>query len=282
MHDILEGIAQYEIKLLLKHCIDKKYLTLTDYNHRVVFFGYGHNETDKPGIVTNELLHSDNKKFHLSAAQALLLCQLLPLIIGDCVPEEDKHWKCFLLLLKIYDIVFSPIIPKGYCSVLQLVIDEHHSLFSELYSNTAITPKFHFLIHYSNQIAALGPMIRNWTMRYEAKLNLFKRAACLGNFKNIALTLAHRHQRWMCYQLSSGELLKSTTEVGPRSQHCILSELPESLANLFLQCLPAISSDVTVFSPSWVKKNGIYYSNNNSYLIIGTDGLNPLFGQIIH
>lgn len=281
MHDFLEGVAQYEMKLLLRYCINNKYLTLTDYNHRVVFFNYGHNENDKPGIVASELLRSDDKKFHLSAAQTLLLCRLLPLIIGDCVPEEDKHWKCFLLLLKIYDIIFSPVIPKGYCSVLRLLIDEHHSLFSELYSNAAITPKFHFLIHYPDQIAALGPMVRNWTMRYEAKLNLFKRSARLGNFKNIALTLAQRHQRWMCYQLSSSELLKSPMEVGPGNQHRALSEQPESLANLIRQSLPEISSDVTVFSPNWVKKNGIHYSNNNSYVIIGTDGINPSFGRII-
>ena len=42
MHDFLEGVAQNEIKLLLRHCIDNKYLTLTDYNHRLVFFNYGH------------------------------------------------------------------------------------------------------------------------------------------------------------------------------------------------------------------------------------------------
>ena len=90
MHDFLEGVAQYEIKLLLRHCIDNKYLTLSDYNHHLVFFNYGHNENDKPGIVTNELLRSNDKKFHLSAAQTLLLCRLLPLIIGDCIPEEDK------------------------------------------------------------------------------------------------------------------------------------------------------------------------------------------------
>ena len=183
MHDFLEGVAQYEIKLLLRHCIDIKYLTLTEYNRYVVFFGYGHNETDKPGIVVSKLLRSNDKKFHLSAAQTLLLCWLLSIVIGDCVPEEDKHWKYFLLLLKIYDIVFSPVIPEWYCSALWLLIDEHHSLFSELYSNSAITPKFHFLIHYPDQIAALGPMVRNWTMWYKAKLNLFKRAAHLGNFK---------------------------------------------------------------------------------------------------
>ena len=37
MHDFSEGVAQFEIKLLLRHCIDDKYLTLTEYNRRVVF-----------------------------------------------------------------------------------------------------------------------------------------------------------------------------------------------------------------------------------------------------
>ena len=92
----------------------------------------------------------------------------------------------FTFAFKNCDIVFSPVIPKGYCSVLKLLIEEHHSLFSNLYSSESITPKFHFLVHYADQIKALGPIVRYWTMRHEAKLCLFKKAAHLGNFKNIA------------------------------------------------------------------------------------------------
>ena len=122
------------------------------------------------------------------------------------MPEEDKHWKCLLLLLKICDFMFSPIIPKGYCLVLRMFIKEHHTLFSKLHSNTSITPKFHFLIHYPDQIVALGPMVRYWTMRHETKQCLFKKTAHLGNLKNIAYTLARRHQQWLCHQMSSGKL----------------------------------------------------------------------------
>lgn len=250
MHDILEGVAQYEIKLLIRHCISLKYITLNEYNQRILHFDYGKNEEDKPGIVTNAMLRSDDKKFHLSAAQTLLLCRIIPLIMGDCVPEEDENWKCLLLLLKICDIVFSPIIPKGYCSVLKVLIEEHHSLFSHLYSSESITPKFHFLIHYPDQIVALGPMVRYWTMRHEAKLCLFKKAAHLGNFKNIAYTLANRHQRWMCYQLSSGEILHSKFECGPGGSPCILKEQPESLRRLIQQALPVMSDDATIFNPN--------------------------------
>ena len=60
-------------------------------------FNYGNNETDKPtAVITREILQSDDKKFHLSSSQALLLCHLLPLIIGDCIAEDDPRWKCYL------------------------------------------------------------------------------------------------------------------------------------------------------------------------------------------
>ena len=281
MHDILEGVAQLEVKLLVKHCVNEKYITVAEYNHRIENFDYGKNEMDRPGIITRELLGSNDKKFHLSAAQTLLLYQIIPLIMGDCVPEGDEHWQCFLLLLKIFDIVFSPVVPKGYCAVLKLLIAEHHSLFKSLHSSSMITPKFHFLVHYPDQIVALGPMTRYWTMRHEAKLSLFKKASHLGNFKNIAYTLASRHQRWMCYQLASDNMLQSCFECGPGSNPSTIGQQPHQLGSIIQRAIPSISNDATVFHPKWVKKNSINYCNNNCYVIIGTDGTDPLFGHLI-
>lgn len=43
-------------------------------------------------------------------------------------------------------------------------------------------------------------MTRTWCMRYEAKHSYFKRlAAYMGNFINVAFTLADRHQTHTCY-----------------------------------------------------------------------------------
>ena len=131
----------------------------------------------------------------------------MPFLIGNCIPESDPYWHCFILLLKILDIITAPVISKGQCSVLKNLIEEHHSMFKQLYKACSLMPKAHFMIHYPEQIIALGPMVCSWTMRYEAKLSLFKKASHLGNFKNIAKTLAKRHQQWMCYHLTSGKLL---------------------------------------------------------------------------
>jgi len=283
-HDMMhDGVVQYEIKLLICHCIDHKYFTLEDYNWRIINFDYGCSENDKPtAIISRDILRSGDKKIHLSSSQAMLLCRLLPLIIGDCIAENDLYWECYLVLLKIMDIITSPIISKGHCSILKLHINEHHSMFKSLYGASSITPKFHFFTHYPQQLLFLGPMVCCWTMRFESKLQFFKRASHLGNFKNIALTVAQRHQRWLCYQLASGTLLKPNFECGPlRTPTVPLNSLPESLAHCIASAIPACSNETTVFNPKWVRVQGNLYSTNNSYIITGFDGLNPIFGKIL-
>ena len=281
MHDLFEGLAQHEIKLLLKYCVDAKYLTITQYNHRVTFFDYGRNENDKPGIITRDMLQSNDRKLNLSASQCLLLCRILPLLIGELVPENDNHWKCYILLLKIISIMISQVVSEGQCASLALLIKEHHSLFKQLYSESAILPKSHFLIHYPEQILALGPLVRTWTIRYEAKLSLFKKASRVGNFKNIALTLSQRHQYWMCYQLASGQLLQQGFECGPGDHSPLLKYKEKALQDKIYDILPGISNETPVFNTHWVKKYGILYHNNNCFVLQGSDGLNPVFGKII-
>lgn len=182
MHDVLEGVAQHEIKLLVRHCVEQKYFTIEEYNRRLVFFNYGDSETDRPSIINRDILCSEDKKFHLSSSQTFLLCRILPLLIGERVPEDNVAWKCFILLL---DILNCPVVTKGQGATLKLLIEEHHNIFKHLHSESSIVPKFHFMLHYPDQLISLGPMVRSWTMRCEAKLNLFKRAAHLGNFKYI-------------------------------------------------------------------------------------------------
>lgn len=62
-----------------------------------------------------------------------------------------------------------------------------------------------------------GPMVRTWCMRYEAKHNFFKKvASSLGNFTNVAYSMAHRHQTHQCYCMlqEGGEFLKKQTVIG--------------------------------------------------------------------
>lgn len=54
----------------------------------------------------------------------------------------------------------------------------------------------------------LGPLTTSWCMRMEAKNSYFKRVAQQGNFKNIALSVARRHQKLMCALLQSDDFFE--------------------------------------------------------------------------
>ena len=83
--------------------------------------------------------------------------RLLPLMIGDKVPDTDHRWKNFLLLLEIIDYVFAPVLSPDDVAYIHLIIDEHHQELVELYPGCNITPKLHYLVHYAE-----------WIRRYNA------------------------------------------------------------------------------------------------------------------
>ena len=81
------------------------------------------------------------------AAQMWLLGRILPLIIGDMVPEGEAKWKNFLVMMRIVDLLFTPTITEDLVGYLSRLIEEHHNEFKSLYPNNSIIPKMHFMIH---------------------------------------------------------------------------------------------------------------------------------------
>jgi len=118
----------------------------------------------------------------------------------------------------------------------------------------------HFLFLYNR----CGPLVRYWCMRFEGKHNYFKdlahRVKC---FKNIAKTLATRHQHLMCYYLGTstpGSPFCKDAMVGPVSTK-ILSSLPfkEEVIRVFPNCHD--ESLVTRY-----KDNNNYYFCGHNYM----------------
>ena len=57
-----------------------------------------------------------------------------------------------------------------------------------------------FLLILRYIIRRYGPLVRHWTMRYEAKHAYFKQLAhSMGNFVNLPFSLVQRHQLYRCY-----------------------------------------------------------------------------------
>nr|XP_021323512.1 uncharacterized protein LOC108180038 [Danio rerio] len=194
MHDILEGVAQYEMKLLIQHLIDN-YTTSAEVQRRIQSFNYGFLEQNNkhPGV---ELKESSND-LGLNAIQSWCLLRYLPIMFGDLVCPNDQHWYLFILLLQIINIVFSSVISSGITIYLKHLISEHHSLFKHLFPDRNLLPKRHFMVHYPTCMQKIGPVLHCWFMCYEGKHNVFKKQ--LKNFKNITKTLAKKHQCQMAY-----------------------------------------------------------------------------------
>lgn len=75
------------------------------------------------------------------------LARLLPLMIGDFVPEDDTHWQQFTLFRTIMNYVFAPTkTPDSIAYIRGLVADYLHSFF-QLYPECPMTPKQHYLVH---------------------------------------------------------------------------------------------------------------------------------------
>ena len=75
------------------------------------------------------------------------LARLLPLMIGDSVPEGDPNWDNFLLLLTIADYILSPIVSRSIATLLATLIEDYLDSFKELYPECPIIPKQHYLVH---------------------------------------------------------------------------------------------------------------------------------------
>ncbi len=104
MHDLFEGLVQYEIKVLLLHCIQRKYFSLSTFNNLLLSFQYGYSEIpDKATPITTHHLNSkEGKHLRQGAAQSWLLLRIMPTLIGQYVPESDDHWCCFLKLVMLF------------------------------------------------------------------------------------------------------------------------------------------------------------------------------------
>jgi len=76
-----------------------------------------------------------------------LLGRILPIVVGEHVPEDDEQWLLFLQLMDIVDLLFSPKTTEDHAVYLISLINDHHQTFSELYPDASILPKHHFFLH---------------------------------------------------------------------------------------------------------------------------------------
>ena len=199
MHDVLEGVCVYVMKAIINSFItDEKYFTLEELNTRIQNFNYGFIEIcNKPPPV---YYNTTTCEFNVNtlAAEMLCLVRYFGLIIGDLIPNSDKHWKLYQYLRQIIDIVTSPRLTQSMLRDLKILVTEHNKLYINLFE--CLKPKFHNLIHYARILFENGPCINFWSMRYESFHRQIKsNAVSTSCNKNLLVTIATKQTLQMCY-----------------------------------------------------------------------------------
>lgn len=134
------------------------------------------------------------------------------------------------------------------------------------------------MIHYPSQIYKFGPLIYSWTMRFESKLRVLKRASRHGNYKNICWTVAKRHQHLLCYYLNCREpFLCKEIEIGPVERMTTLAS-ENDFYNFISEKILASLED-TVEHLKFIKF-GILHLRKGACVYLSSGSLYPMFGRV--
>lgn len=93
MHDLLEGVLQYEAKLILQHCVFKeKYLSYDTFSQRLEGFELGYMEVDDcPTLITKLGLTNNEKNLGQKGMVILLEYVLGALTMCPCNLNQGCH-----------------------------------------------------------------------------------------------------------------------------------------------------------------------------------------------
>jgi hypothetical protein len=72
-------------------------------------------------------------------------------MIGKHVPESDKHWKCYIQLLRVVTHATAVEMTEVTASTMTLLVQEYLRQYNQLYPGSMV-PKLHYLIHLPQQM----------------------------------------------------------------------------------------------------------------------------------
>lgn len=206
-HDLFEGVVSYDLPLFLKALVSIKgrnnfnnKLSVAVLNRRLECFKFlGADAAVKP-----PQLKSCLDKLSGSASQNWCLLRILPLLIADVTDVSNAVYQAILLLRSVCELVMAPHISIGQVCEMKVHIEDYLERRQNLFPDTALRPKHHYMTHYAHLTLQFGPLIKLWTMRFEAKHQYFKRCIRSSrNFLNVPGLLATRHQMCQAYLSAS-------------------------------------------------------------------------------
>lgn len=277
LHDVFEGIVPMELSLCLKDLMAKKYITLDVLNDAIRSFPYTFaDKTDQPQLISKAF--STKGTIGGNGHENWCLIRLLPLLIGHNIPEGDNTWEILMLLKDIVALVVAPQFNEESLYILDYKVAEHRDLLQSTFPDFTLRPKHHYIEHYAELIRVHGPLTEVWTMRFEGKHKFFKKVIRdAQNFKNVAMTLALKHQRALSHQLDCSSFFKLDLEMA-KVTPVLVTTFPENIQRALGQKLP--QAQALLVAPS-VCINGTDYKTDMILSAGSCSGL-PDFKQITH
>lgn len=274
LHDLFEGIVPVELALCIGEMIRRKYFTLEYLNERILSFPYQHTDKlDKPHKIPPTF--TVKKSIGGNAHENSTLLRLLPLIIGNAVPEEDEAWTVLMDLKEVVELSLCSEFTEESIQYLQSKIQDHKEMLKEAFPDFKLRPKHHYVEHYPDLVRRFGPLVHLWTMRFEGKHRFFKRVVHdTQNFKNVLKTLADRHQYMVAYHLSASGFFKPHQQTSNVS-----SVLVSMLPNVAKTYTEQITASNVIYSTSKVCIDGTDY-DVGMFLSVGQEGGLPNYCRI--
>ena len=263
MHDLLEGVCNYDMVLVITHLVEENIITLDAINEALKRFPF---RNSRPPPITPKKLR--NRDLSYSASEMLSLVNYFAVIVGLSVPEDLPVWNLYLNLQNIVSLILRKTVSRDLVDYLNVLITEHNEMFIEL-SRSNLKPKMHNLLHYKTCLLRFGPMCHNWAMRFEGKNYIYKMLGQIIKSRvNVCKSLAIRHN-----YLFAGYLFQLKNQ----SSFLVLQETSK-VFNCDDVCQPYFK---------WVKRKGITYEigslvkiNCNIFEAYSDASLYPNFGLI--
>ncbi len=274
-HDIMQGVGVDLFERVITQLILDQLFSYAELTQLVNNFEFSTvDKSNKPTIITEQL------KLNFTQAQMWCFMRHLPLIIGNLIPENHKHWELAIQFLDTVEHVLAPVQTQESVDYMRTLISDFLYMYKELYPEIKWKAKMHYLMHYPEMTLKYGPLISVSTMRFESKNEDVKGPVRRTNNKiNILKTMAKHQQMKQSIKFTEEEIFHGFKA----SDHVGVETTPvQMLDRRFVDGIRAFENrpDITVVTElKRVTFRGSQYSVGDA-VVIGNDGEYYQFGKI--
>lgn len=203
MHDFFEGIIKYVVCKVLVVLVQDNIITLEEINSCISDFNYSNEEVKYiPNLLDLNKLKNDQLK--MTARECWQFLYLLPICLGNRIPEGNRSWQLVLYLIEITEIVLGSTFYSSTLDYLGGLVGKFCTLYQELFGG--LKPKMHFATHLPTAIRAMGPLRHIMCFKMEGFHRFFKiYGHIMPNRKNITLSFVRKYQYYFAYLLFKNE-----------------------------------------------------------------------------